>query len=111
MRTPESVEQLVGRTAGPSQSFRQAQDRVAGGRGLSGGLPYSHWPLPLENVRTNPTWKTDLLAFHFEHGTLLMTEVGARKRASVHIVHNKVELAAFDLRCLEPLEYAEVDFR
>ncbi len=53
-----------------------------------------HW----KNVRTNPTWKTDLLASHFEHGTLLMTEVGARKRASVHIVHSKAELAAFDLR-------------
>jgi len=66
-----------------------------------------HW----KGVDAKPARKTDLLAFHFAHGTLLMAEAGARKRASLHIVHGEAALAAFDLSGLEPMDCTEDSFR
>ena len=66
-----------------------------------------HW----KGVDAKPARKTDLLAFHFAHGTLLMAEAGARKRASLHIVHGEAALAAFDLCGLEPMDCTEDSFR
>ena len=111
VRTPESLDQVVGRTVGP---FRRMGKRTI-------------WSLEEDlflvvhlmvtgryqwkGANAKPTRKSDLLAFNFEHGTLLMTEVGARKRASLHIVHSEAEVAAFDMRGLEPLECSQDDFR
>ena len=40
-----------------------------------------------------------------------MTEAGAKKRASLHIVDGETALAPFDLHGLEPLDCTEEDFR
>ncbi len=40
--------------------------------------------------------KMALAGFDFAHGTLLLTEASAQKRASLHVVANRAGLAAFD---------------
>jgi formamidopyrimidine-DNA glycosylase len=40
--------------------------------------------------------KVGLAAFDFAHGTLLLTEVATRKRASLHVVEGEHALASFD---------------
>lgn len=46
----------------------------------------------------------DLAAFDFANGTLLWTEAGSRKRASLHVVAGEAELRALDPGGLEVLE-------
>jgi formamidopyrimidine-DNA glycosylase len=52
--------------------------------------------------------KLGLAAFDFPEGTLLLTEAGAKKRASLHLVAGEAALAAFDPGGLEVLE-ANID--
>ena len=49
-----------------------------------------HW----KKKRTLPKSKVDLAAFHFEHGTMMLTEASTKKRASLHIVENERGLEA-----------------
>jgi formamidopyrimidine-DNA glycosylase len=44
-----------------------------------------------------------LAAFDFEHGTLLLTESGSKRRASLHLVEGAAALQAFERGGLEPL--------
>ena len=55
--------------------------------------------------------KLGLAAFDFPSGTLLLTEAGSKKRASVHVVQNERELAAFDRGALEVLDSSLEEFR
>jgi formamidopyrimidine-DNA glycosylase len=55
--------------------------------------------------------KLGLAAFDFEHGTLLLTEAGSKRRASVHIVRGEDALRALDPGGLEPLEIPFEQFR
>ncbi len=48
--------------------------------------------------------KLGLAAFDFDSGTLLLTEAGTKKRASLHLVHGATALAAHDPGGIEPLE-------
>src|SRR2546425_7712151 len=48
--------------------------------------------------------KLGLAAFDFPTGTLLLTEAGSKKRASLHLVEGKAALAAFDRGALEVLD-------
>jgi formamidopyrimidine-DNA glycosylase len=45
-----------------------------------------------------------LAAFDFENGTLLFTEAGTKKRASLHAVRGRAQLAKHDPGGVEPLE-------
>jgi formamidopyrimidine-DNA glycosylase len=45
-----------------------------------------------------------LAQFEFDHGTLLLTEAGSKKRASIHLVRGESALRALDPGGLEPLE-------
>ena len=59
-----------------------------------------------------PSGKIDLAAFDFSTGTLLLTEAGTKKRASLHVVGGAPALATFDRGGLEvlsatPNEFAE----
>ncbi|MBP7147633.1 MAG: formamidopyrimidine-DNA glycosylase [Acidobacteria bacterium] len=45
-----------------------------------------------------------LAAFDFETGTLLLTEAGSKKRASLHVVQPREALGQFDRGGVEPLE-------
>ena len=57
------------------------------------------WRAP--NVKLAP--KRDLAALDFEHGTLLMTEAGMQRRASLHALQGDEALAALDSGGLDPL--------
>ena len=60
-----------------------------------------HWRKP----GTRPRKRTDLLALHFgERGTLMVTEAGSKRRASLHIVCGEEGLTAHDPGGLEVLE-------
>ena len=48
-----------------------------------------------------PTAKIDLAAFDFSAGTLLLTEAGSKRRASLHVVHGRDRLAELDRGGLE----------
>ncbi|MFP6643305.1 MAG: DNA-formamidopyrimidine glycosylase family protein [Candidatus Latescibacterota bacterium] len=51
-----------------------------------------HW----KKTGTRPTRKIDLAAFHFDSGTMLLTEAGSKKRASLHVVDGESGLADHD---------------
>jgi len=51
-----------------------------------------------------PPARITLALFEFPGGTLVFTEAGTKKRASLHVVHGESALAAFDLGGLEVLD-------
>ena len=51
-----------------------------------------------------------LAAFDFENGTLLLTEAGSKRRASLHLVSGRDALAEFERGGLEPLDADRTDF-
>jgi len=55
--------------------------------------------------------KVGLAAFDFPAGTLLLTEAGGKKRASLHVVHGGSGLSALDRGGLEVLEADVASFR
>lgn len=52
-----------------------------------------------------------LAAFDFEHGSLIFTEASKKKRASIHLVQNRSELAPFDRGGLEVMTADVKQFR
>ena len=54
--------------------------------------------------------KIGLAAFDFEAGSLLLTEAGSKRRASLHLVAGESGLAAFERGGLEPLDAEEAEF-
>ena len=55
--------------------------------------------------------KAGLAAFRFSSGTLLLTEQGSRRRASLHVLGSSAEVAEHDPGGLEPLEVTAEQFR
>ncbi|MBI4474204.1 MAG: formamidopyrimidine-DNA glycosylase [Acidobacteria bacterium] len=55
--------------------------------------------------------KLGLAAFDFPSGTLLLTEAGSKKRASIHIAQGESGLAAFNRCALEVLECSLDEFK
>jgi len=55
--------------------------------------------------------KLGLAAFDFPGGTLLLTEAGSKKRASIRVVRGEQDLAAFDRRALEVLDSTVEEFK
>jgi len=55
--------------------------------------------------------KLGLAAFDFPTGTLLLTEAGSKKRASIHIVQGESNLAAFNRGGLEVMDSSIDEFR
>jgi len=56
------------------------------------------------------TGKNTLAAFEFDSGTLILTEAGSKKRASIHVVRGAATMKLMDKGALEVLEAAEPDF-
>jgi formamidopyrimidine-DNA glycosylase len=54
--------------------------------------------------------KIGLAAFDFPSGSLILTEAGSKKRASIHTAHGEAALSAFDRGALEVLEATVADF-
>ena len=65
-----------------------------------------HWRPP----ERMPASKTDLIAFQFQHGTMMFTEASQKKRASLHVIQGGDVLTQFDRGGLEPLECSEAEF-
>jgi formamidopyrimidine-DNA glycosylase len=57
-----------------------------------------------------PPGKIGLAAFDFDTGTLLLTEAGSKRRASLHVVAGTGSLAGFERGGLEPLEASATEF-
>ena len=55
--------------------------------------------------------KLGLAAFDFPSGSLLLTEAGSKKRASIHVVQGEKSLEPFDRRALEVLDSSFEEFR
>jgi formamidopyrimidine-DNA glycosylase len=55
--------------------------------------------------------KIGLAAFDFDNGTLVLTEAGSKRRASIHILRGEAALQAHDPGGIEPLEMSLDDFR
>lgn len=55
--------------------------------------------------------KVGLAAFDFDNGTLVLTEAGSKRRASLHIVRGEEALRAHDPGGIEPLEMSLDEFR
>jgi formamidopyrimidine-DNA glycosylase len=54
--------------------------------------------------------KLGLAAFDFDNGTLVLTEAGSKRRASIHLVRGEEALREHDRGGLEPLEISLDDF-
>jgi formamidopyrimidine-DNA glycosylase len=57
-----------------------------------------HWHAP-----GKPVPKAALASLHFDAGTLVLTEAGTQRRASIHLVEGDVALAALDPGGIDPL--------
>ncbi|UCE08829.1 MAG: formamidopyrimidine-DNA glycosylase [bacterium] len=55
--------------------------------------------------------KIGLAAFDFPNGTLLLTEAGTKKRASLHLIKGEIELSTFDQGGLEIFDASLLDFK
>ena len=55
--------------------------------------------------------KLDLAAFDFDHGSLVLTEAGSKKRASIHVVDGSDKLRIFDRGGLDVLTASGNAFR
>lgn len=62
-------------------------------------------------VGAKPPGKVGLAAFDFPTGTLVLTEAGSKKRASLHLVRGEAELARHDPGGLEVLDADAESFR
>ncbi|TDU25650.1 formamidopyrimidine-DNA glycosylase [Panacagrimonas perspica] len=65
-----------------------------------------HWKKPGAAIPKG----SGLCALDFESGTLLLTESGSKRRASLHLVESEEALAAFDRGGLEPLQIDAAGF-
>lgn len=65
-----------------------------------------HWHDDAISIRG----KQQLAAFDFASGTLLLTEAGSKKRASLHLVRGNDALAAHDPGGIEPLTCSNEEF-
>ncbi len=63
-----------------------------------------------KDVGAKPPAKIGLAAFDFPNGTLLLTEAGSKRRASLHVVRGAAALAAHDPGGLEPLDLDRATF-
>ena len=66
-----------------------------------------HWKKP----GAKPPGKVGLAAFDFPTGTIILTEAGSKRRASLHLVRGETELAKHNPGGLEPLDCDEAQFR
>lgn len=55
--------------------------------------------------------RNQLAALDFDHGTLVLTEAGTKRRAAIHLVEGTAGCAALDRGGLDPLTVSEAAFR
>src|SRR5580700_3374741 len=69
-----------------------------------------HWFDAGKVKRKTPDGRRTLAAFHFDSGTLTLTEAGSRKRASLHMVAGEAGLADLDPRGIDPMTATVAQF-
>ncbi len=70
-----------------------------------------HWKPLVGGAPVSIPKRTGLAGFDFEKGTLLLTEQGTKKRASLHVVRTRVEVQALHRGGLEVLVAGLTEFR
>lgn len=65
-----------------------------------------HWKAP----RTRPRSRADLMSLGFAAGSLLLTEQGSKRRASVHVVRGEASLRELDRGGLEVMSASREEF-
>lgn len=89
------------------------------GKRISIGFDNDHWlvlhlmiagRLQWQDSKPGLAGKQQLAALDFAHGSLLLTEAGSRKRASLYIVDSEAALADHDPGGLEPLTCTADEF-
>ena len=65
-----------------------------------------HW----RKAGARPARKTDLAAFQFDNGCLMVTEMGSKKRASLHLIEGEAGLSEHDRGGLEVLHCSLENF-
>jgi len=65
-----------------------------------------HWQKPQAKI----PGKRGLASFDFAHGSLMLTEAGSQKRASLHVVSGEAGLAALDAGGLEVMDASLSEF-
>ena len=74
---------------------------------IAGRLHWKDSSVPRQPSRVKPSFKlpkNQLAVFHFENGTLSLTEAGTQRRASLHLVNGKNELNALSRGGVELFE-------
>ena len=74
---------------------------------IAGRLHWKDSNAPKRPSLVKPSFKlpkNQLAVFHFENGTLSLTEAGTQRRASLHLVHGKNELSALSRGGVELFE-------
>ncbi|MEL7497396.1 MAG: DNA-formamidopyrimidine glycosylase family protein [Planctomycetota bacterium] len=66
-----------------------------------------HWKKQPDRL---PKSKLELMAFQFDHGTMMFTEASKKKRASLHVVAADSSLESFERGGLEVLEVSAEEF-
>lgn len=66
-----------------------------------------HWKKP--NVQ--PAGRNDMAAFHFDVGTLMLTEASSKKRSQLHVIRGEAGLLPFDRGGLDVLTATPEAFR
>ncbi len=78
---------------------------------IAGRLKWEDAPEGRAEGAAAPPKKIGLAAFSFATGTLILTEAGTKKRASLHLVRGEEALAAFDRGGVEVTEATAEEFR
>jgi len=66
--------------------------------------------LQWRDLESRRSGKNTLAAFEFSSGTLILTEAGSKKRASIHVVRGTAAMKLMDKGALEVLEATEPEF-
>jgi formamidopyrimidine-DNA glycosylase len=70
-----------------------------------------HWRELKAGARPKLGGRNNLASFDFPNGSLVLTEAGAKRRASLHLVRGEAALAALDPRGLDIFSLSLDDFR
>jgi formamidopyrimidine-DNA glycosylase len=62
-----------------------------------------HWSDHSKGKRKTPDGRRVLAAFHFENGSLTLTEAGSQKRAALHVIAGEMDLATLDPGGIDPM--------
>jgi len=66
--------------------------------------------LQWKDLKSRRTARNILAAFEFTSGTLILTEAGSKKRASIHVVRGNAAMKSMDKGALEVLDATEPEF-